>query len=100
MADHPGEDEAAEWVAGWRMMQDENWPERVSGVMSSLAFGAADLAAGSAASVDIGADDWPIEVYAVCFVGDDVVAHWTVCHTGDGLWATRPRASVTGGDGG
>lgn len=97
MSEHAGEIGAAEWVDGWRMLQDDEWPERVSEAMSAIAFSAADLNAGSAQSVAIGHDDRPIEINSVCFVGDDVLGHWVVCKTGETLWGTRSKVSLNGG---
>jgi hypothetical protein len=95
-----GEFAASDFVDGWRMLQDETWPANVAETMTSVARGAAEYDAGSAASSGYGLDDRWLFTFSVCFVGDDVVGHFVDIARQEQSWGLRSRASLTASQGG
>lgn len=86
--------DAPEFVDGWRMLQDEAWPENVAEMMSALARGAAEYDAGSAASSGSDLDDRWLFTMAVCFVDDIIVGHFVDIARQTQSWATRTVDSL------
>lgn len=89
------EDDEALLVEGWKMQQDEAWSRAVSQAMTSLAVGALDFEAGSAASNGYGQSDEWLFTNAVCVVGGlMVVGHFVDIANRNDLWGTRSVKSL------